>query len=112
MSSAWLTDAVEQGVEIGLIQSAAEDCPARLDHSKCPMNPSEGCACAWIQHRQLPFWKRIFSTAPPRPAADIALRYKIDRAIIAELHKLQPQEQAYVEHVFPKRDPSKSAEVD
>lgn len=77
-----ISEAVEEGVDIGFVRSMADACDGHDNpEERCLMRPQDGCACIWVEWQSRPWWRRIFREAPARPAGDIALRSRIDLEI-------------------------------
>jgi hypothetical protein len=76
-----VSQAVLEGVREGFEQAAFDRCDGAYDcEDRCPM-PIGQCVCAWVHYRKLPWWKKTFSSAPPRPSQDQVIECLIRNAV-------------------------------
>lgn len=88
----WFDDAVSKGVAEGFASSLADACDGKDNpEERCPLSPSDGCACRVRDFDALPWWKKVLRERPPVPppaASHRALCHiKIEAAILNELSK-------------------------
>ena len=60
-----ISNAIAEGCKEGFENALAERCDGYHEpEDRCPMKPKDGCACLRHRWRNLPWWKRLFTTAP------------------------------------------------
>lgn len=84
-----LHDAVNEGIQIGMEESAFERCEGRdCPEDRCPQ-PIGQCICAYVWWKRQPWWKRVFSQEPPRPSADECIKAMVGWAVDGAIDDLQ-----------------------
>jgi len=69
-----ISSAIEEGIRCGFENAAFDRCSGAEDpEDRCPMQPSEGCACLYVVWRRLPWWRRMMTSKPLRPSEKAVL---------------------------------------
>lgn len=63
-----IQQAIDDGMTLGFCRVFSEWCDGYHEpQERCEMRPRDGCACLWLRYDRMPWWKKLFVSAPKRP---------------------------------------------